>query len=49
MPIGRRGLIRLEFHGRQVFDDYYRATWHEPHRQFGVRVGIGLWSGLDRP
>ena len=48
MQLGHRGLIRVELHGRHVFDDYYRATWQEPHRQFGVRVGIGLWSAVDR-
>jgi hypothetical protein len=46
--LGRRGILRIELHGRHVFDDYYRATWDEAHRQFGLRIGIGLWSALDR-
>lgn len=48
VALGRRGLLRLEVHGRHLFDRYYEDTWGTKHRQVGVRVGIGLWSGVDR-
>ena len=47
-PLGRRGLFRIELHGRHVVDEFYRSTWHEPHRQVGLRFGLGLWSAVDR-
>jgi hypothetical protein len=46
--IGRRGLLRLELHGRHLFDQYYEDTWGASHRQVGFRVGIGLWTAVDR-
>lgn len=47
LALGRRGLVRIEVHGRHIFDHGYRLVWHEPHRQVGLRVGLGLWSGFD--
>jgi hypothetical protein len=48
LPLGHRGVVRIEVHGRQLFDRFYRDTWGEPDRQYGVRIGIGLWSAVDR-
>ncbi|MFN0179593.1 MAG: hypothetical protein ACKVZ0_12415 [Gemmatimonadales bacterium] len=48
LAFGRRGLLRVEIHGRHLFDQYYRDTWGTHHRQVGVRVGVGLWSAVDR-
>lgn len=42
-PIGRHTAIRIEVFGRHLFDDSYRSTWGETHRQAGVRVGLGIW------
>jgi hypothetical protein len=48
VSLGRRGILRVELHGRHVFDDYYRATRQESHRQLGLRIGLGLWCAVDR-
>jgi hypothetical protein len=45
--LGRHGLVRLEVYGRHLFDDAYRQLWGEPHRQVGLRVGLGLWTFLN--
>lgn len=46
-PVGRRWLFRVEFFGRHLFDDSYEDTWGTPHRQFGIRFGVGAWTSLD--
>src|SRR5262245_23104182 len=43
-PISKRWLFRIELYGRHLFDDYYEETWGEKHRQFGLRLGIGIWD-----
>ncbi len=48
LGIGRRGLARIELYGRHLFDPDYRRDWGESHRQVGVRVGIGLWTAVER-
>lgn len=41
-PIGRNAFVRIEAHGRHLFDDAYRTTWKQTHSQFGLRLGVGL-------
>jgi len=42
LRLGSRGLLRLEAHVRHLFDNLYDETWGEQHRQFGIRLGIGV-------
>lgn len=46
-PIGGPWALRLELFGRHLFDADYEATAGNAHRQFGVRLGLGGWIGLD--
>jgi hypothetical protein len=47
LTLGRHGLVRLEVYGRHLFDDAYRQLWGEPHRQVGLRIGLGLWTFVN--
>jgi hypothetical protein len=47
LSLGRHGLVRLEVYGRHLFDDPYRQLWGEPHRQVGLRFGLGLWTFVN--
>lgn len=42
LPLGGQGLLRVEAHVRHLFDDLYEETWGERHRQFGIRLGVGV-------
>ena len=46
-PIGGHWLMRIELFGRHLFDESYENTWGSSHRQFGIRLGVGGWIGLD--
>lgn len=48
VALGRRGLLRIELHARRHLDGDFRDTWGESLHQYGVRIGLGLWTAVDR-